>query len=217
LQDFQRAHPTLRSGLEHHVEFWPVTVLHDREHHPPISLIDYLRVTGHRTLIGMTVEINRALVQVLKAFGGVPVDRTMLERSHALTSVVLSSKRCNGTRQPIRQPARHDAGKDVIERAVVPACSVGASDRGNALLEKYFGESVVTIDGKRVTAHHGIMPKGDEALEVADFIIQAAGAQARRGIQPNALVRRDFEVIFRSNALWSSFFAVESATVDQPR
>jgi hypothetical protein len=92
-----------------------------------------------------------------------------------------------------------------------------ASDRGDALLEKYFGESVVTIDGKRMTAHHGIVPKGDEALEVADFIIQAAGAQARRGIQPNALVRRDFEVIFRSNALWSSFFAVESATVDQPR
>jgi hypothetical protein len=26
-----------------------------------------------------------------------------------------------------------------------------------------------------------MMPKGDEALEVADFIIQAAGGQARRG------------------------------------
>ena len=88
-----------------------------------------------------------------------------------------------------------------------------ASDRGDALLEKYFGESVVTIEGKRVVAHHVIMPKGDEALEVADFIIQAAGAQARRGIQPNASIRRDFEVIFRSNPLWSSFFALESAPV----
>jgi hypothetical protein len=83
-----------------------------------------------------------------------------------------------------------------------------ASDRGNALLEKYFGESVVIVDGKQVPAHHGIMPKGDEALEVADFIIQAAGGQARRGIQRNSPVRRDFEVIFRSNSLWSSFFHV---------
>jgi hypothetical protein len=53
-----------------------------------------------------------------------------------------------------------------------------ASDRGDALLQRYFGPSSVTIDGKPVRVHHGIMPKGDEALEVADFIIQAAGGQA---------------------------------------
>jgi hypothetical protein len=40
---------------------------------------------------------------------------------------ILIGKRCNGTRQPIRQSARHDAGKDVIERAVVPAGSVSAA------------------------------------------------------------------------------------------
>jgi hypothetical protein len=50
-----------------------------------------------------------------------------------------------------------------------------ASERGDKLLEKYFGGSVVVIDGKRVRVHHGLMPKGDEALEVADFIVQAAG------------------------------------------
>jgi hypothetical protein len=87
-----------------------------------------------------------------------------------------------------------------------------ASERGDALLEKYFGESVVIIDGKRIPVHHAIMPKGDEALEVADFIVHTAGCQARRGIRPQSSVRRDFEVIFRSNDLWTSFFAVGSVT-----
>jgi hypothetical protein len=81
-----------------------------------------------------------------------------------------------------------------------------ASERGDALLERYFGPSIVFIDGKRVNVHHGIMPKGDEALEVADFVVQAAGGQARHGIKPDGRVRRDFEAIFRANPLWSSFF-----------
>ncbi len=81
-----------------------------------------------------------------------------------------------------------------------------ASDRGDELLERYFGPSTVVIDGKSVNVHHGIMPKGDEALEVADFVIQTAGGQARHGIKPGRPVRRDFEVVFRSNPLRSSFF-----------
>ena len=54
-------------------------------------------------------------------------------------------------------------------------------DRADQWLDRYFGESVVMVEGKRVPSHHGIMQKGDEALEVADFIVQAAGNQARRG------------------------------------
>jgi hypothetical protein len=54
-----------------------------------------------------------------------------------------------------------------------------ASDRGDELLERYFGQSVVVIDGKPVQVHQGIMPKGDEALEVADFVIQGAGGPGK--------------------------------------
>ena len=42
----------------------------------------------------------------------------------------------------------------------------------------------MVIDGRRVNAHHGIMDKGDEALEVADFIVQAAGRQTLWGSHP---------------------------------
>jgi hypothetical protein len=82
-------------------------------------------------------------------------------------------------------------------------------DRAVQWLDRYFGESVVVIDGNRIPVHHGIMQKGDEALEVADFVVQAAGNQARRGLEPGKRVRKDFEVIFHSNSLWSSFHAVE--------
>jgi hypothetical protein len=87
-----------------------------------------------------------------------------------------------------------------------------ASERGDKLLQQYFGPSVVKIDGRRVNVHHGILSKGDEALEVADFVVQAAGGQARRGIRPDRPIRRDFEVIFHANPLWSSFMAVDEVS-----
>ena len=87
-----------------------------------------------------------------------------------------------------------------------------ASQRGDHLLEQFFGQSVVVVDGKRVPAHHGIMDKGDEALEVADFIAQAAGRQAFHGLYPDRPPRKDFDVIFRANPLWSSFHHITEVT-----
>jgi hypothetical protein len=85
-----------------------------------------------------------------------------------------------------------------------------ASERGDALVQRHFSDVVVTIDGVRVPIHLGIMPKwaGDEALEVADFIVQAAGRPARRWETGDSRFRRDFEAVFHANPLWSSFNAI---------
>jgi hypothetical protein len=87
-----------------------------------------------------------------------------------------------------------------------------ASERGDALVQRYFSDIVVTIAGNRVPIHLGIMPKwaGDEALEVADFVVQAAGRQARRWDTGDERFRRDFESVFHANPLWSSFSAIRS-------
>jgi hypothetical protein len=84
-----------------------------------------------------------------------------------------------------------------------------ASERGDALVQRYFSDVVVTIDGARVPIHLGIMPKwaGDEGLEVADFVVQAAGRQTRRWDTGARTFRRDFQSVFHAKPLWSSFFA----------
>jgi hypothetical protein len=74
------------------------------------------------------------------------------------------------------------------------------------------GRGLAPVAGARVPIHLGIMPKwaGDEALEVADFIVHAAGRQARRWDTGDERFRRDFEAVFHANALWSSFNAIAS-------
>jgi hypothetical protein len=92
-----------------------------------------------------------------------------------------------------------------------------SSERGDPLLQKYFGDTVVQINGREVPVHHVLAPKGDETLEVADFIVHAVGGQARSGIEFGRPIRRDFAAIFHGNKLWSSFIAVNTAEfADQP-
>lgn len=88
-----------------------------------------------------------------------------------------------------------------------------ASDRGDPLIERFFGQTVAQIEGQRIKVHHGIMPKaaGDEAMEVADFVAQAAGRQALGMLSGQPLqFRKDFQVIFQSQPQLSSFMAVDN-------
>jgi hypothetical protein len=84
------------------------------------------------------------------------------------------------------------------------------SERGDPLLEKYFGETMVKINDRQIPVHQGLMRKelGDEALEVADFIVQAAGRQALRWAEGDHRVRKDFQAIFHANPSWSSFMHI---------
>jgi hypothetical protein len=89
-----------------------------------------------------------------------------------------------------------------------------ASARGDALVQRYFSDTVAHIDGKRVPVHLGIMPKsaGDEALEVADFIVQAAGRQAIRWDGGDRRFRLDFQSVFHANPLWSSLNVIRGVS-----
>ncbi|NQW53306.1 MAG: hypothetical protein HQ465_18895 [Rhodospirillales bacterium] len=91
-----------------------------------------------------------------------------------------------------------------------------ASERGDPLLQKYFGPTSIEVNGSPLKVHHGLMPKSaTEALEVADFIVQAAGGQAMTKVKGRAGFRKDFRSIFHVNPLLTSFFNIDSATYDK--
>lgn len=103
----------------------------------------------------------------------------------------------------------------VLPAATEVALLHEASQRGDALVERYFGPSFFQIDGKPVKVHHGLLRKSAlEGLEVADFIAQAAGRQAWNSAKGKSGFRKDFRSIFHANPLWSSSIDVASATVD---
>lgn len=111
----------------------------------------------------------------------------------------------------IMAPSVRRRFEEIASRCTVAPVEIAlvheASQRGDALLERFFGPSFATVEGKPVHVHHAIMPKGDECLEVADFIIQAAGGQARR---PGGPRRKDFMAIF-GDPLLSSYMHIDGA------
>ncbi len=72
------------------------------------------------------------------------------------------------------------------------------STSGNKLLKKYFRDIDFNNHGLKVNVSRYVASKGvSTGLDVADFIIQAAGAQTRNRIAGNMCYRKDFESIFK--------------------
>ena len=69
---------------------------------------------------------------------------------------------------------------------------------------------------QRIPAHNGFVEKrfGLEGLEVAAFIAHAAGLQAHSHHRGKSGFRKDFDVVFRTNDLWSSWFDFDASPLD---
>jgi hypothetical protein len=83
-----------------------------------------------------------------------------------------------------------------------------SASRCDHLVERHFGSNVVQINGRVVPVHKGLVRKtsGLPALEVADFIMQAAGRRARHlHSDCHAAVQKDFKAIFHTNPTWTSY------------
>lgn len=87
-----------------------------------------------------------------------------------------------------------------------------SSQRGDLLIERYFGVTDIQIEGRKIPVHHGFMPKSsDEALEVADFIVHTAGRQAFHRLRGRPGFRKDFEAVFQTHPLATSFIDIKEA------
>jgi hypothetical protein len=83
-----------------------------------------------------------------------------------------------------------------------------ASDRCDQLVEKHLGGTVAQINGKVVPVHKGLIAKsyGLPELEVADFIMHAAGRRAAQlHRDPAVQAGKDFGVVFQTNPLLSNY------------
>jgi Protein of unknown function (DUF3800) len=86
-----------------------------------------------------------------------------------------------------------------------------ASDRCNQLIQKYLGGTVVRINDKLVPVHKGLVKKsrGLPELEVADFVMHAAGRRAvHLHRDPTAKAQKDFEAVFYSNPVLDSYMHI---------
>jgi hypothetical protein len=75
---------------------------------------------------------------------------------------------------------------------------VESSQRADPILKQYFGQLQSSAADPDRPAEHWLMPKssGEPGLEVADFIINAAGSQAKRIARGQDGLAPDFEDVF---------------------
>lgn len=86
--------------------------------------------------------------------------------------------------------------------ARVPCTTVAvifeSSQRADPLLMRHFDELQLSDDGVQLPTEHCLMPKsaGEPGLEIADFIVNAVGTQARRHLRGTAGFSQDFQAVF---------------------
>ena len=90
-----------------------------------------------------------------------------------------------------------------------------ASDRGDKLLERYIGKLTVRADGDEIPSFQGLIDKhvGDVALEVADFVINVAGGQAKHWSMKQPGFRKDFKAVFHVAKFLQSFICIDAAVM----
>jgi hypothetical protein len=103
------------------------------------------------------------------------------------------------------QPVMELLKKYVISIISVTPCQSVAlifeqSQRGDRLLQQYFGTLEVQEDGKPIPVEYCICPKSsaEPGLEIADFIVNAAGSETRRRARTVPGFSKDFEAVFHS-------------------
>ena len=93
------------------------------------------------------------------------------------------------------------------------------SQRGDPLLYEQFGTLDLELDGKPFPVEHFIMPKSanEIGLEVADFVANACGSQARRELRKQKGFALDYQAVFQSvpRAL-VHFMLIDSVTGEEP-
>jgi hypothetical protein len=95
---------------------------------------------------------------------------------------------------------------------------VESNPRANRLIEQYLGEMRVEEDGRPIPVEFYFMekkPSHDPALEVADFIANAIGNQARfNQVDKRAGFRKDFQAIFHGvDRKLVSFMGIEKVEI----
>jgi hypothetical protein len=75
-----------------------------------------------------------------------------------------------------------------------------SSQRGDPLLQTYFGALELADGDTMIPVEHCVCPKstGEVGLEIADFIINAAGSETRRRMRGTPGFSKDFQDVFHS-------------------
>jgi hypothetical protein len=118
------------------------------------------------------------------------------------------------------QPVVELLKKYIVQIAALTTCASVAlvfesSKRGDPLIQTYFGTLEISEDGRSIPVEHCFMEKkhGEIGLEVADFIVSAAGSQTRRFLRRDPGFAKDFQDVFQvAPRILVKFCLIEAVT-----